>query len=137
MVRRVLEQDWTLAEAAEAAGVSERTWCKWVGRYRAQGEAGLVDRSSAPQSVPARTSEARIGAIAALRRVRLTGQDIALALGVPASTVSGILTRIGLGKLSRLEPPEPPPPRHRAPLREPLASQHACGFPTAASRPIY
>ena len=107
MVRRVVEQEWSLTDAAEAAGVSERTCWKWVGRYRAEGEAGLIDRSSAPHRVPHRTGEERVSAIAALRRVRLTGQDIALALGMPASTVSGILTRIGLGKLSRLEPPEP------------------------------
>ena len=49
MVRRVIEQGWSLAEAAEAAGVSERTCSKWVARYRAEGEAGLLDRSSAPQ----------------------------------------------------------------------------------------
>lgn len=107
MVRRVVEQDWSLAEAAEAAGVSERTCWKWVGRYRAEGDAGLVDRSSAPRSVPHRTNDERLGVIVALRKLRLTGQDIALALGMPASTVSGILTRVGLGKLSRLEPPEP------------------------------
>jgi transposase InsO family protein len=46
--------------------------------------------------------------------VRLTGQDIALALSMAPSTVSGILTRIGLGKLSRLEPPEPPNRYERA-----------------------
>jgi transposase InsO family protein len=107
MVRRVAEQGWSLTEAAEAAGVSERTCWKWVGRYGAEGESGLLDRSSAPSSVPARTSEERVGAIAALRKLRLTGQEIALALGMPISTVSGILTRIGLGKLSSLEPPEP------------------------------
>ncbi len=55
MVLRVVEQGWSLAEAAAAAGVSERTCSKWVARYRAEGEAGLVDRSSAPQSVPHRT----------------------------------------------------------------------------------
>ena len=114
MVRRVVEQGWSLTQAAEAAGVSERTCWKWVGRYRLQGEAGLLDRSSAPHLVPARTSEERIGAIAALRRVRLTGQEIALALSMAPSTVSGILTRIGLGKLSRLEPPEPPNRYERA-----------------------
>jgi transposase InsO family protein len=107
MVRRVAELGWSITEAAEAAGVSDRTCWKWVGRYGAEGEPGLLDRSSAPRSVPARTSEERVGAIAALRKLRLTGQEIALALGMPASTVSGILTRIGLGKLSRLEPPEP------------------------------
>jgi transposase len=88
MVRRVVDQDWSLAEAAEAAGVSERTCWKWVGRYRAEGDAGLVDRSSAPRSVPHRTNDERLGVIVALRKLRLTGQDIALALGMPASTVS-------------------------------------------------
>jgi len=72
------------------------------------GEAGLLDRSSAPKDQPQATPEDRIEAIAALRRVRMTGQEIALALGMALSTVQGILTRIGLGKLSRLEPPEPP-----------------------------
>ena len=68
MARRVTEQGWSLAEAAEAAGVSERTVSKWVGRYRVEGEAGLRDRSSAPHSVPSRTPEAQVQAIAALRR---------------------------------------------------------------------
>jgi transposase InsO family protein len=107
MVRRVVGDGWSLAEAAEAAGVSDRTCRKWVGRYRAEGEAGLIDHSSAPRLVPHRTAEDRISAIAALRKVRLTGEEIALALGMPSTTVSGILTRIGLGKLSRLEPLEP------------------------------
>ncbi|MFN8215111.1 MAG: IS481 family transposase [Solirubrobacterales bacterium] len=108
MARRVIEQGWSLAEAAEAAGVSERTCSKWVGRYRAEGEAGLVDRSSAPRSVPGRTPEDRVEAIAALRRVRMTGPEIAECLGMALSTVSAVLARIGLGKLSRLEPPQPP-----------------------------
>jgi transposase InsO family protein len=108
MVRRVTEQGWSLAEAAEAAGVSERTACKWVGRYRAEGEAGLWDRSSEPRSVPHRTPEDRVAAIAALRRVRMTGPEIAECLGMALSTVSVVLRRIGLGKLSRLEPLEPP-----------------------------
>jgi transposase InsO family protein len=108
MVRRVLEQDWSLTEAAEAAGVSERTTRKWVDRYRAEGEVGLHDRSSAPKTVANRTEERHIEAIAALRRVRMTGAEIAECLGMALSTVSGILADIGLGKLSRLEPPEPP-----------------------------
>jgi transposase InsO family protein len=108
MVRRVTEQRWSLTEAAEAAGVSERTCSKWVGRYRAQGEAGLWDRSSAPRSVPGRTPEDRVAAIAALRRLRMTGPEIAVCLGMALSTVSAVLSGIGLGKLSRLEPPEPP-----------------------------
>lgn len=114
MVRRVVEQRWSLAEAAEAAGVSERTCSKWICRYRAEGEAGLHDRSSAPRSVPGRTPEDRVAAIAALRRVRMTGPEIAQCLGMALSTVSAILNRIGLGKLSRLEPPEPPNRYERA-----------------------
>ncbi len=108
LTRRIVEEGWSLAEAAEAAEVSERTARKWVDRYRAEGEAGLVDRCSAPNSQPGATPEDRVAAIAALRRVRFTGQEIALTLGMALSTVQGILTRIGLGKLSRLEPPEPP-----------------------------
>lgn len=114
MVKRVTEQGWSLTEAAEAAGVSERTCSKWVGRYRAEGEAGLHDRSSAPRSIPSRTPEDRVGAIAALRRLRMTGPEIAECLGMALSTVSAVLNRIGLGKLSRLEPPEPPNRYERA-----------------------
>ena len=105
-VKRVLEQGWTLAAAAAAAGVSVRTISKWLARYREQGEQGLLDRCSAPRSVPARTDEQRVLLIAALRRLRMTAAEIAETLGMPLSTVSGILTRSGLGKLSRLEPPE-------------------------------
>jgi transposase InsO family protein len=108
MVCRVVEQEWSLAHAAEAAGVSERTCGKWVRRYRHEGQAGLLDRSSMPRSVPHRTSEDRVQAIATLRRLRMTGAEIAMTLGMPLSTVSAVLLRIGLGKLSRLEPPEPP-----------------------------
>jgi len=105
---RRLEQGWTLARVAEAAGVSVRTISKWRGRYRAGGELGLLDRSSAPARVPQRTPEERVQVIALLRRERLTAWQIAERLGMPLSTVSTILTRIGLGRLSRLEPPEPP-----------------------------
>jgi transposase InsO family protein len=108
LARRVVEEDWSLAEAAEAAEVSERTASKWVRRFRAEGELGLVDRPSAPRTRPYATAEDRVEAIAALRRVRMTGQEIAECLGMALSTVQGILTRIGLGKLSRLEPLEPP-----------------------------
>ena len=78
MVERVVEQEWSLAEAAEAAGVSERTCSKWVWRYRVEGEAGLRDRSSAPKSIPNRTPDELVEAIAALRRLRMTGAEIAL-----------------------------------------------------------
>src|SRR5436305_13187046 len=95
LCRRVLEEGWSLARAAEAAGVSERTANKWVGRFRAEGERGLVDRSSAPAHVPGQTGEARVELIAMLRRLRMTGAEIAECLGMALSTVSGILTRIG------------------------------------------
>jgi transposase InsO family protein len=104
----VVEEGWTVSEAAAAAEVSVRCARKWVARFCADGEFGLLDRSSAPSSIPHRTSEQRIEAIAALRRVRMTGAEIAEVLGMACSTVSGILKRIGLGKLSRLGPPEPP-----------------------------
>jgi transposase InsO family protein len=104
---RVVEDGWTLTQAAEAAEVSVRTAGKWARRYRACGELGLLDRSSAPRRVYGRSDERRIEAVAALRRLRMTGAEIAEVLSMPLSTVSGILTRIGLGKLSRLEPLEP------------------------------
>jgi len=94
--------------------ISERTVAKWVARFRAEGRAGLLDRSSAPGSVPHRTPEDRVEAIAALRRLRMTSAEIALCLGMPLSTVSAVLSRIGLGKRSRLEPPEPPNRYERA-----------------------
>ena len=108
MVRRVVEEGWSLTKAAEAAEVSERTCSKWVGRYRAEGEPGLLDRSSAPASIPHRTPEERVEVIAVLRRLRMTGAEIAFCLAMPLSTVAAVLQRIGLGRLSRLEPPEPP-----------------------------
>ena len=73
-----------------------------MGRYRCDGELGLLDRSSAPNAIPHRTSEERVQAIAALRRLRFTGPEIAETLGMALSTVSGILTKIGMGRLGRL-----------------------------------
>lgn len=108
IVGRVIDEGWTLAAAAAAAGVSVRTVSKWLARYRAEGDQGLLDRSSAPGSIPHRTSEARVAAIAELRRLRLTAAEIAYRLGMALSTVSAVLARIGLGKRSRLEPLEPP-----------------------------
>jgi transposase InsO family protein len=102
LCRRVVEERWTVTSAAAAAEVSVRCARKWVGRYRAEGELGLLDHSSAPLSIPRRTDEQRIEAIAALRRLRFSGPEIAETLGMALSTVSGILTRIGMGKLGRL-----------------------------------
>jgi transposase InsO family protein len=102
MVLRVLEQGWSITAAAAAAETSPRTCGKWVARYRAARESGLLDRSSAPRTVANRTYERRVEAIAALRRLRFTGPEIAELLQMPLSTVSGILTRIGMGRLGRL-----------------------------------
>jgi transposase InsO family protein len=102
MVRRVIERGWSVAQAAAAAGVSDQTCRKWLGRFVADGAVGLVDRSSVPRTVPSRTPEDRVQVIAALRRLRFTGAQIADVLGMPETTVSGILTRIGMGRLGRL-----------------------------------
>jgi transposase len=107
VVRRVLEEGWTLARAAGAVGVSVRTVSKWLARFRAEGLDGLLDRLSAPELVPGRTAEERVELVAALRRSRMTAAEIAETLAMPLSTVSVVLNRIGLGKLWRLEPPEP------------------------------
>jgi transposase InsO family protein len=101
LARRVVEQGWTQKAAAEAAEVSVRCARKWVGRYRA-GDRQLLDRSSAPGHVANRTDAARVAVIVKLRRLRMTAAEIAETLGMPLSTVSGILTRIGMGRLGRL-----------------------------------
>jgi transposase InsO family protein len=102
LVRRVVEDKWSLTEAAAAAEVSARRAGEWVRRFKAEGELGLLDRSSAPKRVHNRTPEERVQAIAALRRLRMTGAEIAEVLRMPQTTVSGILTRIGMGRLGRL-----------------------------------
>jgi transposase InsO family protein len=108
LVQRIEEEGWSLMAAAEAAGISERSARKWMGRWRAEGEAGLLDRSSAPKRVPSRLPADRLEAIEALRRLRMTAAEIAEVLEMALSTVSRWLARIGLGKRSALAPPEPP-----------------------------
>jgi transposase InsO family protein len=108
LVRRIEEEGWALTPAAEAAGVSDRTARKWLGRWRAEGETGLLDRSSAPRRRPTRLPADRLEAIEALRRLRMTAAEIAEVLGMALSTVSRWLRRIGLGRRSALAPPEPP-----------------------------
>jgi len=108
MVLLVVDQGWSIRSAAAEFRTSEKTCSKWVARYREASESGLLDRSSACEVLANRTPERRVEAIAALRRLRFTGPEIAELLGMPVSTVSGILTRIGLGRLGRLglEPAE-------------------------------
>jgi transposase InsO family protein len=108
LVKRIEEEGWSLTAAAEAAGISERSARKWLSRWRSEGEAGLLDRSSAPKRVPSRLSTDRLQAIEALRRLRMTAAEIAEVLGMALSTVSRWLARIGLGKRSALQPLEPP-----------------------------
>ena len=107
LCRRVTQEGWTRADAAAAAGTSERTAAKWLARYRAEGPEALVDRPSAPRTNPKRVPEDRVATIAGLRRLRMSAVEIAECLSMPVSTVSSVLLRIGLGKRSSLEPFEP------------------------------
>ena len=79
-----------------------------VASLSASGDRELLDRSSRPRRSPSRLPQQRVQAIEALRRLRMTAAEIAEVLGLPLSTVSLWLKRIGSGKRSRLEPPEPP-----------------------------
>jgi transposase InsO family protein len=107
LVKRIIEEGWPVAEAARAAGVSIRTACKWLARYRAGGERMLHDRSSAPARCPHRLPAETIAEIERLRRQRMTGPQIAQSLGLARSTVGAVLRRLGLGRLSALDPKPP------------------------------
>jgi transposase InsO family protein len=106
LATRVNEEGWSSTRAAGTHEVSGPTARKWARRHRSEGEGGLLDRSSAAHRVWNRTADDRIAAICALRRLRFTGAEIAELLEMPDTTVSGILTRVGLGRLGRvgLEP---------------------------------
>ena len=107
LVERV-EAGWSLMEAAAAAGISDRTARRWLARWRTEGQAGLLDRSSAPRRIPRNTPPERVAQIVRLRRLRWAAAQIAVTLRAALSTVSAVLKRVGLGKRSRLDPPEPP-----------------------------
>ena len=106
MVRQV-ENGQTPEAVSEAVGVCPRTVRKWVERYRREGLAGLQDRSSRPHRLRRPTPQAVVGEIERLRRQRWTGKQIAAETGVSPATVSRVLRRLGLNKLSALEPAEP------------------------------
>ena len=108
LVDRIESEGWPIHAAAEAAGISQRTAAKWLARWRAEGAAGLVDRSSAPKVVANKTDPRTVELIAALRRLRFSGPEIAELIGRPLSTVSVVLGRLGMGRLGRLglEPAE-------------------------------
>jgi transposase InsO family protein len=107
MVRRVVEGGQTPEAIATAVGVCPRTVRKWGKRFRAEGLAGLHDRSSRPHRLRRPDPAAIIPRIEALRRQRWTGAQIARETGVSKATVSRILRRLGLNRLRALEPVEP------------------------------
>jgi transposase InsO family protein len=107
LVSMIVDQQWSIAEAACAADVSEPTARKWLGRYLACGELGLHDRSSRPKCSPRAIAPHTALAIVELRRRRLTQARIAASLGVSASTVGRVLCRAGLSKMHDLEPCAP------------------------------
>jgi transposase len=105
LIQRVLDEGWSAREAALAAGVSTRTAYKWVSRFRHEGKAGLHDRSSRPLRSPRRLCRGHLRRIERLRRRRFTSPRIARELKIPISTVVLTLRRLGLARLSHLEPP--------------------------------
>jgi transposase InsO family protein len=107
IVRRVMVLCETPRAVATALGVSERTVAKWLARYRAEGEAGLLDRSSRPHAMPCATPEDVVEQVIALRRQRLCGKQIARNLSLSPATVSRILRKVRLSRMRDLDPPEP------------------------------
>jgi transposase InsO family protein len=107
LCQRIEVEGRSITQAADAAGVSERTARKWLARYRAEGEAGLSDRSSRPRQIPRLTAPERLRAVIGLRRLRMTGDEIAACLSMAPRTVSRILAREGMGRLRSLDPTEP------------------------------
>jgi len=107
LVSRVRQDGWRVVDAAQAAGVSQRTAYKWLARYKAGGERMLHDRSSAPARPRGRLPAETTAAIESLRRERLSGPAIARRLELPRSTVGAVLRRLGLGRLHALDPKPP------------------------------
>jgi transposase InsO family protein len=108
MIRRVLQEGWSVTAVAASFEVSTRTVRKWLARFRRDGRAGLENRSSAPHRVANKLPAPWLTMIARLRReYRMTGEEIALRLRLPRSTVASHLRRLGLGRLAALEPSEP------------------------------
>jgi transposase InsO family protein len=107
MVRAVVDGGLSKTAAARQFNTTPKTVRKWVERFRAEGVEGLRDRSSKPLSSPDQTPAATCAAVETLRRQRYTGKQIAAHLTLSPATVSRILKRRGLNKLSALEPAEP------------------------------
>lgn len=112
MIER-LKEGWSVGMVAAAFHQSETTVRKWRDRHREAGAAGLQDRSSRPNRFRRPVAQGRVVQIVALRRKRLTGWQIAKILRMPRSTVAAVLGRVGLSRLSLLEPPRPAPVRYQ------------------------
>lgn len=106
IVEHIRAGAWS-SDHAFALGVSVRTGFKWWQRFRAEGLTGLQDRSSRPKEVANRTSPQREQLVLRLRECGLSAREIAVKLRMPRSTVSAILKRLGVGRLSNLQPSEP------------------------------
>jgi transposase InsO family protein len=107
LVSRVLDEGWTVADVSMAAGVSKRTSYKWLARFKAEGESGLLDRSSRPKHFPRGLSDEEQHALEGLRRQRWPLWRIAVQSGRGVATVSRCMKRLGLSRLKSLEPPMP------------------------------
>src|SRR3984957_13430678 len=107
MVRAVVDFGLSKAAAARQFNTTSKTAAKWVERCEVEGVEVLRDRSSRPLSSPSQATPATCAAVEALRRQRHTGKQIAAEVGVSAATVSRILRRLGLNRLSAVEPAEP------------------------------
>jgi len=107
MVRIVVDGGSSCAAAARKFNTTPKTVAVWVKRFRAEGADALRDRSSRPHSSNSQTPQATCDAVEASRRKRYTGKQIACELGISAATVSRMLRRRGLNRLSALEPAEP------------------------------
>jgi transposase InsO family protein len=104
LIDRVTRQGWTQAAAAQAGGISVRTVAKWVGRAR-RGDTALEDASSRPHRQPRTLPLARTTAILAYRQQRATAWEISRRVGVARSTVTRVLCRAGLNRVSQLDAP--------------------------------
>jgi transposase InsO family protein len=104
LAQLVVDRGWTHAAAAKMFMVAPRTAKKWADRYRNEGPAGMVDRSSRPKTSPTRTSPEVVRQIVRLRwRHRLGPVQIAGRLGMQASTVHAVLVRCRINRLSRID----------------------------------
>ena len=107
LVSRVLREGWSVATASQAVGVSKRTGFKWLARFKAEGAAGLVDRSSRPLRCPRALTAQEQGEFERMRRQRWSLWRIAMQAGRGVATVSRCMKRLGLSRLKSLEPPMP------------------------------